>query len=72
MGITFTEFLVGKTVKAKTGEILKIESVSSASDIVGRVVFPGEGDGISRFIKHLCLLDIETDSLCNSNALARQ
>ena len=37
MGITFTEFLVGKTVKAKTGEILKIESVSSASDIVGSI-----------------------------------
>ncbi len=76
MGITFSEFLEGKTVKAKSGEILKIESVKSASDIVGRVVFPGEkdhaGDGMSRFIKHVCLLDIETDTLRSSSVLPRQ
>ena len=68
MGITFAEFLLGKAVRSKkTGAMLRIERVNSASDIVGRVLSTigkdSAAEGAGREFEHLCFLDIDSGTL---------
>lgn len=73
MGITFAEFLMGKTVKTKSGSLLKIEDVASPRDIVGRVVFPGSNmPSLSKMVEHVTLLDLDASSLQGAVGASRQ
>lgn len=68
MGITFTEFLLGKDVRSrKTGRMARIERVNSVNDIIGRPLFISGKDSPDEWaekrVEHLCFLDIETGAL---------
>ena len=61
MGITFTEFLLGKDVRSrKTGRMVRIEQVNSVNDIIGRPLFKTHGSSMpvrnvsKNYIHKLC------------------